>query len=158
MIEAHFPVITGVETIKVSSIAFKHNGFIPAKYTCDGTNISPPLTIGELPERTKSLVIVVEDPDAPIRSWVHWIVWNVLPTHTIQEASIPGIEGRNDFQQNHYGGPCPPSGTHHYYFKIYALDDVLSINKGAARHEVEKAMNSHIIAKGELVGLYKKAR
>jgi hypothetical protein len=146
-----------IRTLNVTSEAFAPYTSIPKKYTCDGENVNPPLTIGNIPKETKSLALIVDDPDAPIRTWVHWIVWNIPPSKKIKEKCIPGIEGINDFRQHHYGAPCPPSGTHHYHFKVYALNDMLDLKKDLTRHELEKAMSPHIIAFGELVGLYKKA-
>jgi hypothetical protein len=147
-----------IKTLEVSSPAFDNNSFIPEKYTCDGENINPPIDINKLPEETRSLVLIVEDKDAPIRSWIHWLVWNIPVTSKIKEKCIPGKEGINDFRQQHYGGPCPPSGTHRYLFKVYALDDLLYLNLPITKLELEKAMSSHIIGFGELEGLYRKQR
>lgn len=139
----------------ITSTAFENEKIIPGKYTCDGKNINPPLDIANIPEEAKSLVLVVDDPDAPIGTWVHWIVWNIPVTKTqLGENDIAGIEGLNDFQQNHYGGPCPPSGTHRYFFKVYALDALLDLPVNTKKRELEKAMNTHIIAFGKLIGLY----
>lgn len=140
--------------LKVSSIAFVADGFIPAKYTCDGQNINPPLQIEHIPEETKCLAMIVDDPDAPAGTWVHWLVWNIPVTHHIKEDEIHGIEGINDFKKHHYGGPCPPSGTHRYYFKIYALDSLLDLPANSTKIQLEKAMSEHIIGFGELIGLY----
>lgn len=141
--------------LKVTSQAFKHNEQVPAKYTCDSENISPPLKIENIPKNVRSLVIIVDDPDAPLKIWVHWVVWNILPNiETIGENTAPGIEGINDYKRNIYRGPCPPFGTHRYFFKIYALDTMLDIPKTSTKADVEKAMQNHIIAKGELMGLY----
>lgn len=142
--------------LKVSSTAFQNEGMIPLKYTCDGTNINPPLDVEHIPEEAKCLALIVDDPDAPVGTWVHWVVWNIPVTHHIKENEIYGIEGLNDFQQHHYGGPCPPSGTHHYYFKVYALDALLDLPVNATKEKLEKAMSEHIIAFGELIGLYKR--
>lgn len=146
-----------IKTLYITSMAFESQTYIPVEYTCDGKNINPPITVKNIPEETKSLVLIVEDPDAPTKNWVHWVVWNIPPSGKIKENSIPGTEGINDFGKHHYGGPCPPSGTHHYHFKIYALDDLLNLDSGATKQEVEKAMSSHIIAFGELVGIYRRA-
>ncbi|WP_018612208.1 YbhB/YbcL family Raf kinase inhibitor-like protein [Segetibacter koreensis] len=142
--------------LKITSDEFIDNDFIPAKYTCDGLNISPPLNIEHIPEEAKSLAIIVDDPDAPSGTWVHWVMWNVPVTHHIKENESHGTEGLNDFKQNRYGGPCPPSGTHRYFFKIYALDTILDLPANTKKLELEKAMSEHIIAFGELVGLYKR--
>jgi Raf kinase inhibitor-like YbhB/YbcL family protein len=140
----------------VMSSAFKNNGLIPRMYTCDGEDVNPPLTIDGLPQGTKSLVLIVDDPDAPMGNWQHWNVWNITPTNKIDENSVPGIEGLNDFGKHSYGGPCPPSGTHRYFFKVYALDIEISLPINSRKKHVEKAMSEHILAKGELVGLYKR--
>jgi len=145
-----------IRTLNVTSEAFAPHTYIPSKYTCDGENINPPLNIDNIPKDAKSLALIIDDPDAPIRTWVHWIVWNIPPSKKIKEKSIPGIEGVNDFRQHHYGAPCPPSGTHHYHFKVYALRDNIDINSNSTKRELEKAMSPYIIAFGELVGLYKK--
>lgn len=143
-------------TMKVSSPAFKSNGFIPAKYTCDGENINPALNVEGIPEKTKCLAIIMDDPDAPLGTWVHWVAWNIPVTHHIKENDLHGEEGLNDFQTRNYSGPCPPNGAHHYFFKVYALDDLLTLPGSATKHLLEKAMSEHIMAFGELVGLYKR--
>ncbi len=142
--------------LKISSTAFQNGEMIPVKYTCDGININPPLDIENIPGEAKCLAMIVDDPDAPIATWVHWIVWNIPVTHHIKENAVHGKEGYNDFQQYHYGGPCPPSGTHRYFFKVYALDDIQDLPAGTKKPELEKAMSEHIIGFGELVGLYKR--
>jgi len=144
------------ELLKVSSSAFNLNEGIPSKYTCDGKNISPPLAIEHIPESAKSLVLIVDDPDAPRGTWVHWVMWNIPVTHHIRENEAHGIQGPNDFNARQYGGPCPPSGTHRYFFKVYALDSLLKIPPSSRKENVEKAMSGHILAFGELVGLYSK--
>ncbi len=135
---------------------FENNSKIPSKYTCDGEDINPPLNIEGIPEGTKSLVLIVEDPDAPGGIWIHWLVWNI-PPGSIAEDSVPGIEGMNSFRRNKYGGACPPDGTHRYYFKVYALNKELDLAKNAVKSDVEKAMKDNILAKGELVGLYSRS-
>lgn len=144
--------------LKASSIAFQNEGMIPFKYTCDGRNVNPSLDIEHIPEETKCLALIVDDPDASIGTWVHWLVWNIPVTHHIKENEVHGTEGINDFQQDHYAGPCPPSGTHRYYFKIYALDALLDLPPNTRKLQLEKAMSEHIIAFGELVGLYKRKK
>jgi Raf kinase inhibitor-like YbhB/YbcL family protein len=144
--------------LTVSSSAFKDNEFIPIDYTCDGKNISPPLEIGHIPEKAKCLALIVDDPDAPGSTWVHWVVWNIPVTHHIRENEIHGTEGINDFKKHHYGGPCPPSGTHRYFFKVYALDSLLDLPDSAGKQQLEKAMSGSIIAFGELIGLYKRKK
>jgi len=140
--------------LRVTSPAFKSNGLIPEKHTCDGNDVNPSLHIEDLPEEAESLVLIVDDPDAPMGTWVHWVVWNIPPVKEIKEDSVPGIEGINDFQKHSYGGPCPPSGTHRYFFKVYALDAKLQLSQNARKKDVEKAMDGHILAKGDTVGRY----
>jgi len=135
---------------------FKHNGLIPAKYTCDGDNVNPPLNIEGIPENAKNLVLIMDDPDAPMGTFVHWVVWNIPISGKLEEDSIPGIEGMNSARRNSYMGPCPPSGTHRYFFKFYALDTELDISKNSTKQDVENAMKGRIIAKGEIIGLYKR--
>ena len=132
---------------------FENNSKIPTKYTCDGDDINPPLTIEGIPEGTKSLVLIIDDPDAPLGNWDHWIVWNISPG-SIAEDSVPGIEGLNSWKRHKYGGACPPEGTHRYFFKVYALDTMLDLPKNAIKLDVEKVMKGHILGKGELIGLY----
>ena len=143
-----------MKDLAVTSPAFENNKSIPSRYTCDGDDVNPPLTIEGIPEETKSLVLIVDDPDAPMGTWDHWIVWNIPPTSKIEENSVPGVEGLNDFGKHSYGGPCPPSGTHRYFFKICALDTKLNLDSNSRKKDVEKAMKGHILASGELVGLY----
>jgi len=146
-----------LRVLDITSSAFSHLGTIPLKYTCEGGNVSPPLNIDKIPEETKSLVLIVDDPDAASRTWAHWIVWNIPPVKKIKENSVPGIQGTNDFTQHHYIGSCPPSGgVHHYHFKIYALKQMLELDEGTTKAELEKAMSPHIIAFGEIIGLYKR--
>jgi len=142
--------------LTVSSPVFQNNGFIPAKYTCDGDDINPPLRIEGIPKETVSLVLIVDDPDAPMGTWDHWVVWNIPPTERIEENSVPGTEGLNDSRKHSYGGPCPPSGTHRYFFKVYALDTRLDLSPNSRKKDIERAMGAHIIAKGEIVGLYRR--
>jgi len=143
-----------MKDLVVTSSAFDHKKMIPRKHTCDGEDINPALTIENIPEQAKSLVLIVDDPDAPMGTWDHWIVWNVPPKLIIGEDTVPGVEGLNSFGKHSYGGPCPPSGTHRYFFKVYALDTLLSIASNSRKKDVEKAMRDHVLTKGELVGLY----
>jgi Raf kinase inhibitor-like YbhB/YbcL family protein len=148
-----------MNALEISSSVFENNGNIPAKYTCTGKDVNPPLLIENVPAKAKSLALIVDDPDAPGGSWVHWVVWNISPgTGKINENSVPAgaMQGLNDFRRNDYGGPCPPSGTHRYFFKVYALDTVLSLNPNSTKSDVEKAIKGHIIAQAQLVGLYRK--
>ena len=142
--------------LTVTSPAFDGNSMIPVKYTCDGDDVNPPLSIEGIPEGTKSLVLVVDDPDAPMGTWDHWIVWNISPTNNIEEKTVPGVEGLNDFGKHSNGGPCPPHGRHRYFFKVYALDKKLALNSNSGKKDVEKAMKDHVLAKGELVGFYRR--
>lgn len=153
------PILTQAKLgfMKLASSAFSHNQAIPAKYTCNGENINPPLSILDVPQNAKSLVLIMDDPDAPAGTWVHWIVWNIDPTtKEIAENSVPAgaIQGKTSFGSVGYGGPCPPSGTHRYFFKLYALDATLSLSPSAIKPDLEKAMNGHILEKTELIGLY----
>ena len=146
----------GIQNIKIFSKAFESDSSIPRKYTCSGENINPPLEFEGISKKAKSLVLIIEDPDAPMKVFTHWIVWNIVPTAKIDEDSIPGIEGVNDFRKIGYGGPCPPSGTHRYFFKVYALDKQLEIKPGTSRKELESEMKRHVIGEGELMGKYSK--
>lgn len=140
--------------LTVTSPAFKNQGSIPERYTADGDNINPSIEIEGIPENAQSLVIIVDDPDAPNKAWVHWVVWNVPIVKKIYESNIPGVQGLNDFMGHNYGGPSPPSGTHRYFFKVYALDTKLNLTQRARKEEVEKAMEGHTLAMGQLVGIY----
>jgi len=150
-------VQTDYKVLNISSSAFQPGGDIPKKYTCEGENISPPLHIGGTPEKAKSLALIVDDPDAPGGTFVHWIAWNIPIMHHIDEEELPGDQGVNDFGEMGYGGPCPPSGTHRYYFKVYALDDLLDLDEGSTKQALESAMDGHILAFGELMGRYRKS-
>ncbi|MDP8265361.1 MAG: YbhB/YbcL family Raf kinase inhibitor-like protein [Candidatus Aceula meridiana] len=143
--------------MKITSPEFKHNEMIPQKFTCQGTDVSPTLDISDIPEGTKSLALIVDDPDAPIGNWDHWIVYNISPAISrIEEKSIPGDQAINDFGHKDWGGPCPPSGTHRYFFKLYALDTELKLTDSARKKDLERAMDGHILEKTQLIGLYKK--
>ncbi len=145
--------------MRIESPAFSHEGVIPVRYTCDGDNISPPLAFFDIPERSQSLALVVDDPDAPLKVWTHWVVWNIRPdTATVAEGEIPagGVEGMTDFGKRRWGGPCPPSGTHRYFFTLYALDTILDIDPASEKEDVEQAMEGHVIEKAELMGLYQR--
>jgi Raf kinase inhibitor-like YbhB/YbcL family protein len=143
-----------MDELIVKSPAFENNKNIPKKYTCDSEDVNPPLTIESIPEGTESLVLIVDDPDAPMGTWDHWIVWDIPPAGEIAENSVPGTEGMNSFNRTSYGGPCPPSGTHRYFFKVYALDKKLDLDSSARKKDVIDAMKNHIVAKGQLIGLY----
>jgi Raf kinase inhibitor-like YbhB/YbcL family protein len=141
----------------VKSPAFLPNQEIPEKYGCNGESTNPPLTIEGVPKEAKSLAIIVDDPDAPRGTFDHWVMWNVSPTTTsIGEDVAPGTEGLNGMREHGYTGPCPPSGTHRYFFKAYALDTELGLGANSMKRDLEKAMQGHILAQGELVGLFSK--
>jgi hypothetical protein len=138
----------------VSSPDFEPGALIPKKCTCDGADINPTLIIEKIPAETKSLALIVDDPDAPLGTWVHWVVYNIPVVSRIEENSIPGTQGINDFNRKEYGGPCPPSGTHRYFFKIYALDTELALGEEVDKNALEEAMQGHILDKAELIGRY----
>ncbi|MEE8358085.1 MAG: YbhB/YbcL family Raf kinase inhibitor-like protein [Candidatus Hydrothermarchaeales archaeon] len=141
--------------MQVQSNAFEQNRPIPRKYTCDGKNISPPLTFVDVPREAKSLALVVDDPEAVVGTFDHWIAWNLPPDiKELSEGANVEIQGRNDYGVLRYKGPCPPSGTHHYRFKAYALDTMLDLPEGASKKELENAMQGHILAEDELIGTY----
>ena len=142
--------------MKITSAALQEGGNIPSKFTCDGSDTSPPLQITGVPSEAKSLVLIVDDPDAPGGLFTHWLVWNIPPqTNSIAEGSAPkGVQGTNDFGKSGYKGPCPPPGTHRYSFKIFALDRELDLRSGAKRNQVDAAIKGHVIAQGELIGRY----
>jgi len=148
----------GVENMKLTSPAFEHNQNMPPEYTCDGQDISPELNIEDVPSNAKSLVLINDDPDAPVGTWDHWIVFNIPPTtKKISKGEEPkGLGGKNGWGRTGYGGPCPPSGTHRYFFKLYALDTELDLPEGAPKKDIEATMEGHIIDKTELIGLYKR--
>lgn len=143
--------------MKIISSAFKNKEKIPAKYTCDGENINPPLEFIDVPKNAQSLALICNDPDAPAGNWVHWTLWNIDPkTSDVAENSIPenAVEGITDFGRPGYGGPCPPSEVHRYFFKLYAIDIILDLQKDASAEELEKAMAGHVLKEAELIGLY----
>jgi Raf kinase inhibitor-like YbhB/YbcL family protein len=147
-----------VSAMQIKSSAFMENTEIPEKYSCDGENINPPLDISGVPEAAKSLVLIMDDPDAPNGTWVHWVKWNIDPgTIHIGDGVEPGgVSGNGSGGQNLYQGPCPPEGTHHYRFKVYALNTELGLEEGSYKEEIENEMRGHIIGQAELVGLYTK--
>lgn len=142
------------ETMNLASPDFAENTSLPRKFTCDGQNISPTLIISGIPARAVTLALIVDDPDAPMGTWVHWVVYDIPVTGRISEGAVPGKQGTNDFGRLNWGGPCPPSGTHRYFFKLYALDAELGLKEGANKDELERAMQSHVLARSELIGLY----
>jgi Raf kinase inhibitor-like YbhB/YbcL family protein len=140
----------------LSSPAFSQDSLIPIEYTCKGKDINPPLEVQNIPEGTKTLALIVDDPDAPMGTWVHWVVFNIRLQTRIPEDSIPGDQAKNDFQQLNYGGPCPPNGTHRYFFKLYALDTSFDKSKIRHKQDLERAMRGHILAEAQLIGLFAK--
>lgn len=142
--------------LKVESSAFKQDEFIPSKFTCDGKNINPELSIKKIPGGTKSLALIMDDPDAPRGTFDHWIIWNIPVTDKIMENSAPGVQGKNGKEESKYTGPCPPEGVHHYHFRVYALDTKLDLPPGSDKQTLLKAIDGHILATGEIVGLYKR--
>ena len=145
--------------MKLTSPAFTNNSSLPAKYTCDGQGINPPLTIADAPVKAQSLSLISDDPDAPSGTFVHLLVWNIDPKTTeIQENSVPSGAnlGKTSFGTTGYGAPCPPSGTHRYFFKVYALDIKLDLTPNAGKDNLEKAMQGHILDSAEIIGLYQR--
>jgi Raf kinase inhibitor-like YbhB/YbcL family protein len=150
--------------IEVTSPAFVEGGMIPSKYTADGQNVSPPLKWEGVPDGAKSIALISDDPDAPVGTWVHWVMWNISPDKKELPENIPpdpelsdgSIQGITDFRRPGYGGPAPPSGTHRYYFKVYALDTKLGLPSGSTKADLLKAMEGHILAEGQLMGKYKR--
>lgn len=155
--QSQFMEATAMSTMKISSPAFRHNEPIPSKFTCDGADGNPALVIENIPAGAKTLALIMDDPDAPRGTWVHWVVWNINPKiREIRESAVPdgGKQGVNDFRKHDYGGPCPPSGTHRYFFKLYALDMALDLGPNATKAQLEAAMKNHVIAQAEMIGLY----
>lgn len=150
--------------MEIRSSAFEEGAYIPWKYTCDGNDVSPPLEWSLVPDGTKTFALICDDPDAPMRTWVHWILFNIPGDMNQLPEDIPPVEvlgngavhGMNDFRRTGYGGPCPPRGTHRYCFKIYALDKVLDLGPGISKKALLKAMEGHLLAEGQLVGRYRK--
>ncbi len=154
-----------MDRMSIVATAFKHEGAIPKKHTCDGEDVSPALSWDPAPGRTQSLALIMDDPDAPMGTWIHWVLYNMpKDKKSLSEAIQPksrfddgSMHGNTDFRRPGYGGPCPPPGKpHRYYFKIYALDKKLNLSPGASKAEVEAAMEGHVLAKGELMGRYKR--
>jgi len=154
-------IASGEGTMKITSPEFENNKTIPMKFSCMGKDINPALLIEGIPAEAKSLALIMDDPDAPRGTWVHWVVYDipVIPASlqagvVIEENSIPGKQGVNNSGKKNYGGPCPPSGVHRYFFKIYALDMNFDCEEGINKEELEKAMQGHILDKAEMVGLF----
>lgn len=148
--------------INLTSSAFKDGEFIPKKYTCDGKNVSPPLEWSGVPEEAKCFALICDDPDAPMGMWVHWVIFNIpASVNKLSENILPDkvfedgtIQGKNDFRKIGYGGPCPPSGIHRYFFKIYSLDKKLDLYPGSTKSELLHAMDGHVLSEGRLMGKY----
>jgi Raf kinase inhibitor-like YbhB/YbcL family protein len=146
-------------TLTITCQAFTHGEAIPARFTCDGKDVNPALEWGAPPTGSRSLALIMDDPDAPVGTWVHWVVWNIQPnTKQIKENSVPdgALQGLNSWKRNSYGGPCPPSGTHRYFFKLYALDMTLDLPATATKADLEKVIKGHILAQGEIMGTYRR--
>ncbi len=145
--------------LKITSSAFAANGMIPAKYSCEGQEVSPPLEITGVPANARTLAIIVYDPDAPVKGgFTHWVIWNLPTDGMIPEGFKLGNQGLNGAKLEGYKGMCPPTGTHHYHFLVYALDANLGLQKTTDKAALQKAMKGHILAQGDLVGLYKKGK
>lgn len=150
--------------MELKSSAFEAGGVIPAKYTCEGPDVSPPLSWSDVPTGTKTLALIMDDPDAPMGTWVHWVAWNIPATARSLDEDIPkgdtlanGMkQGTTDFRRIGYGGPCPPSGTHRYFFKLYALDTTLNLPNSTTKKDLERAMQGHILKQAELMGAYRR--
>jgi len=157
-------IAKGGKAMELSSTAFHKEGIIPDKYTCDGADVSPSLAWGSAPEGTKSFALICDDPDAPMGTWVHWVYYDIpqgpegLPENVTpnEHPANGGVQGINDFRKIGYGGPCPPGGTHRYFFKLYALDTLLNLSPGATKAQLLKAMEGHILGQAELMGKYKR--
>jgi len=154
-------IAKGVPTMQLTSTAFKEGAPIPASHGYENENLSPPLKWSDVPEGVKSFALICDDPDAPRGTWVHWVRLNI-PAETQELKSAPGgkvdlrgvVQGKNSFKELGYGGPAPPSGTHHYHFKLYALDRLLDLKEGATKDDVVKALKDHIVAQGQLMGTF----
>jgi Raf kinase inhibitor-like YbhB/YbcL family protein len=150
------------KTMELKSSVFTTGEMIPKKYTCDGQDVSPPLSWTDMPRGAKSFALIVDDPDAPRGTWVHWVAWNIPPSPSALEEDVPkrdslptGLkQGTTDFRKVGYGGPCPPSGTHRYFFKLYALDSALNLPSTTTKKDLEQAMQGHILQQAELIGKY----
>jgi len=150
------PSLTKEHAMRLSCPDFKDKELMPRKFSYHADNLSPTLIIEGVPEGAESLVLIVDDPDAPMGTWVHWVVFDIPVTSRIEEGTVPGRQGITDFGTMNYGGPAPPSGTHRYFFKLYALDTKLGLKEGIKKSALEKAMEGHILEEAELVGLYKR--
>ncbi|MFZ5477295.1 MAG: YbhB/YbcL family Raf kinase inhibitor-like protein [Myxococcota bacterium] len=151
------PLVLAETLMELKSPAFDPGGVIPARFTCEGANVSPPLQWSGAPAETRSFALIVDDPDAPGRTWLHWTAWDIPATATkLAEGEAPRAQGTNDFRAVGYGGPCPPRGhgAHRYFFRLYALDRAVTLAPGATRQELDKAMEGHVLAKAEVMGKF----
>ena len=158
--QKNIPESKAHQSMTITSSAFQQNDSIPRAYTCDAGNTNPPLLIENVPQGAKSLALIVDDPDAPGGTWVHWLIWNIDPsTKEIAGHSVPlrATEGTTSFGKPGYGGPCPPSGTHRYFFKLYALDTMLNLFPETDKAAFESAIKGHVLDSAELIGLYRRA-
>ncbi len=142
--------------MKLSSPEFEQKAFIPQRFTCQGKGVNPALIIEGIPEQAKSLALIMDDPDAPGGDFVHWVLYDIALTSRIEENTVPGKQGINSLGRIGYVSPCPPTGVHRYFFKIYALDKILNLNQGLSKSELEKEIAAHLLDKAELIGLYQK--
>ena len=155
---------TRMGIMELKSPAFSEGQAIPSKYTCDGKDVSPPIAWSETPPGTKSFALIADDPDAPMGTWVHWVIYNLPPTTRKLPEEFPTdgrlpdgtIQGKTDFGRTGYGGPCPPSGTHRYFFRLFALDTVLSLPSASTAKQLKAAMQGHILAEAQLMGSYRR--
>ena len=163
-IEKNTKEVTTMQNISISAEAFQAGGAIPEEYTCDGSDVSPALSWRGIPANAKSIALIMDDPDAPMGTFVHWVLFNIPSDTTKLPRGVPGnrtlndgsSQGITDFGRTGYGGPCPPGGTHRYYFRIYALDTMLDLQPGSSRKQLENAMKRHVLAQGELMGKYER--
>ena len=164
VIHQPFAMEKGGAAMKLASSAFDNGDMIPPEYTCDGADVSPPLEWDSVPPGTKSLALICDDPDAPMGTWVHWVYYDIpIGTKSFSENIAPekhpangGKQGTNDFNKIGYGGPCPPGGTHRYYFKLYALDVMLDLTPGATKKQLLEAIENHVLDTAQLMGKYKR--
>lgn len=155
----HQTVNEEVNNMKLESEDFEEGKSIPKEFTCDGDDISPKLVFKDIPEEAKSLALIMDDPDAPGSTFVHWIVWNIPPDtkEILKGEKITYLQGRTGFGSKKYGGPCPPSGTHRYFFKLYALDTMLSLGEESTKAELKEAMEGHVVSEVSLMGTYQRS-
>ncbi|MFW6282465.1 MAG: YbhB/YbcL family Raf kinase inhibitor-like protein [Minisyncoccales bacterium] len=144
--------------LKISTPAYGEGELIPSKYTCDGENVSPELKIENIPVGADTFVLIFDDPDAPNGTFTHWVVFNIpAQINSVAEGAIPGVEGENDFKRTNYSGPCPPSGTHRYFFRLYAIEGQINLEKGVSRKQIEDEMHDKILASASYMGKYSKS-